>query len=48
MARLCVRHVFEVIHSERVGAWDIYDPNALEFTATKMLWATWNAHNVME
>jgi hypothetical protein len=48
MTSLCVRWVFEEIHSERVVAWDIYDPNDLEFTTAKMLWATWKAHGVME
>lgn len=48
MTSLCIRRVFEEIHSERVVARDIYDPNDLEFTTTKMLWATWKAHNVME
>jgi hypothetical protein len=31
-----------------VVARDIYDPNDLEFTTAKMLWATWKAHGVME
>jgi hypothetical protein len=48
MTSLCVRRVFEEIHSERVVARDIYDPNDLEFTTAKMLWATWKAHGVME
>jgi hypothetical protein len=48
MTSLCVRRVFEEIHSERVIARDIYDPNDLEFTTAKMLWATWKAHGVME
>ena len=48
MTSLCVRRIFEEIHSERVIARDIYDPNNLEFTTAKMLWATWKAHAVME
>ena len=48
MTSLCVHRVFEEIHSERVVARDIYDPNDLEFTTAKMLWATWKAHGVME
>jgi hypothetical protein len=48
MTSLCVRRVFEEIHAERVVARDIYDPNDLEFTTAKMLWATWKAHGVME
>ncbi len=48
MTSLCVRRIFEEIHSERVVARDIYDPNNLEFTTAKMLWATWKAHAVME
>jgi hypothetical protein len=48
MTSLCVRRVFEDIHSERVIARDIYDPNDLEFTTAKMLRATWKAHGVME
>jgi len=48
MTSLCVRRVFEEIHTERVVARDIYDPNDLEFTTAKMLWATWKAHGVME
>jgi hypothetical protein len=48
MTSLCVRRIFEEIHSERVVARDIYDPNNLEFTTAKMLWATWKAHSVME
>jgi hypothetical protein len=40
MTLRCVRHIFEEIHSERVVAHDIYDPNDLEFTTAKMLWAT--------
>jgi hypothetical protein len=48
MTSLCVHRVFEEIHSKRVVARDIYDPNDLEFTTAKMLWATWKAHGVME
>lgn len=48
MTSLCVRRIFEEIHSQRVIARDIYDPNDLEFTTAKMLWATWKAHGVME
>jgi len=48
MTSLCVWRIFEEIHSERVVARDIYDPNNLEFTTAKMLWATWKAHAVME
>jgi hypothetical protein len=48
MTSLCVRRIFEEIHSARVVARDIYDPNDLEFTTAKMLWATWKAHQVME
>lgn len=48
MTSLCVCRVFEKIHSEHVVARDIYDPNDLEFTTAKMLWATWKAHGVME
>jgi len=48
MISLCVRRIYEEIHSERVVARDIYNPNNLEFTTAKMLWATWKAHSVME
>jgi len=48
MTSLCVWCMFEEIHSERVVARDIYDPNDLEFTTAKMLWATWKAHSVMK
>lgn len=48
MSSLCVCRVFEEIHLERVVARDIYDPNNLEFTTAKMLWATWKVHRVME
>jgi hypothetical protein len=48
MTSLCVRWVFEEIHSERVVARDMYDPNDLEFTTAKMLWASWKAHCIME
>jgi len=48
MTSLYIRQIFEEIHTERVVARDIYDPNDLEFTTAKMLWATWKAHGVME
>jgi hypothetical protein len=48
MTSLCIRRVYEEIHSECIVARDIYDPNDLEFTAAKMLWSTWKAHGVME
>lgn len=48
MTSLFVRRFFEEIHSKRVVARNIYDPNDLEFTTAKMLWATWKAHSIME
>lgn len=48
MTSLCIRRIFKEIHSERVIARDIYDPNNLEFTSAKMLWATWKVRAVME
>jgi hypothetical protein len=48
MTLLSVHRIFEDIHSERVVARDIYDPNNLKFTTAKSMWATWKAHGVME
>lgn len=48
MTSVCVRRIFEEIHAERVIARDGYDHNDIQFTTSKILWATWKAHGVME
>jgi len=47
MTTVCVRRIFEKIHSQRVVAWDIFDIQDGEFTCAKFLWATWKAHDTM-
>lgn len=47
MTTVCVRRLFEEIHSERVVARDIFDHNDKAFSTAKYLWATWKAHAVM-
>jgi hypothetical protein len=48
MTAVCVRRIFEEIHSERVVARDIYDYKDSVFSTAKFLWATWKAHAVMD
>lgn len=38
----------EFLQAECVIACDAYDHNDIQFTATKIQWATWKAHGVME
>jgi len=47
MTTVCVRRIFEEIHSERVIAKDVYDQSDKDFTTARFLWATWKAHTVM-
>jgi len=47
MTSVCVRRIFEEMHSERVVARDGYDQDDLEFSLAKLLWATFKAHAVM-
>jgi len=47
MTTVCVRRIFEEIHSQRVVARDILDVNDADFTCAKFLWATWKAHDTM-
>ena len=47
MTAVCVRCIFEEIHSERAVARDMYDQQDPTFTTAKFLWATWKAHHVM-
>jgi hypothetical protein len=47
MTTVCVRHVFEEIHSQRVIARDILDVQDGDFSCAKFLWATWKAHETM-
>ncbi len=47
MTTVCVRRIFEEIHSEHVIAKDVYDQSNKDFTTAHSLWATWKAHNVM-
>jgi hypothetical protein len=47
MTSVCVRRIFEEIHSERVIAKDVYDQVDKDFTTARFLWATWKAHTVM-
>jgi hypothetical protein len=44
---VCVRRVFESLHSERIVARDILDQTDPDFCTAKYLWATWKAHTVM-
>lgn len=44
---VCVRQIFEALHSERIVARDILDQLDADFSTAKYLWATWKAHNVM-
>lgn len=44
---MCVKDIFESLHSERIIAKDILDQSDAEFSAAKYLWATWKAHGVM-
>lgn len=48
MTYVCVHRMFEEIHSERVIARDTYDLNDAEVLCSKLLWATWKAHQVMD
>jgi len=47
MTTVCVRRIFEEIHSQRVVARDILDVNDVNFSCAKFLWATWKAHDTM-
>jgi hypothetical protein len=47
MTSVCVRRVFEEIHSQRVVARDILDLQDGDFSCAKFLWATWKAHETM-
>jgi hypothetical protein len=47
MTTVCVRRIFEEIHSQRVVARDILDVNDGDFSCAKFLWATWKAHETM-
>jgi hypothetical protein len=47
MTTVCVRRIFEEIHSERIIAKDVYDQADKDFTTARFLWATWKAHTVM-
>lgn len=47
MTSVCVRRVFEEIHSQRVVARDILDVQDGDFSCAKFLWATWKAHETM-
>jgi len=47
MTTVCVRRIFEEIHSQRVVARDILDVNDADFSCAKFLWATWKAHDTM-
>jgi exonuclease VII small subunit len=44
---VCVRRIFEALHSERIVARDILDHNDADFSAAKYLWATWKAHGII-
>jgi uncharacterized coiled-coil protein SlyX len=44
---VCVRCVFESLHSERIIAKDILDQSDADFSTAKYLWATWKAHGIM-
>jgi hypothetical protein len=48
MTSVCVRRIFEEIHSERIVARDGYDHQDVAFTTARILWATWKAHMVMD
>jgi hypothetical protein len=48
MTSVCVRRIFEEIHSEWIVARDGYDHQDIEFTTAQILWATWKAHMVMD
>jgi len=47
MTTICVRRVFEEIHSQRVITKDILDVQDGDFSCAKFLWATWKAHETM-
>jgi hypothetical protein len=47
MTTVCVRQVFEEIHSQRVIARDILDVQDGDFSCANFLWATWKAHETM-
>ncbi len=47
MTTVCVRRIFEEIHSQRVVARDILDVHDGDFSCAKFLWATWKAHETM-
>jgi hypothetical protein len=44
---VCVRRIFEALHSERIVARDILDQSDADFSTAKYPWATWKAHRVM-
>jgi hypothetical protein len=44
---VCVRRIFEEIHSERITVKDVYDQADKDFTTARFLWETWKAHTVM-
>lgn len=43
MTTVCVRPIFEEIHSQRVVARDVLDINDGDFSCAKYLWVTWKA-----
>jgi predicted nucleic acid-binding Zn-ribbon protein len=47
MTTVCVRRIFEEIHSQRVVARDILDVQDGDFSCAKFLWATWKALETM-
>jgi len=47
MTSVCMRRIFEEIHSEHVIAKDVYDQSDRDFSTARFLWATWKAHAVM-
>jgi hypothetical protein len=47
MTTVCVRRIFEEIHSQRVVARDILDIQDGDFSCAKFLWATWKTHDTM-
>jgi len=47
MTTVCVRCIFEEIHSQRVVARDILDVQDGIFSCAEFLWATWKAHEMM-
>jgi hypothetical protein len=47
MTTVCVRPIFEEIHSQRVVARDVLDINDGDFSCAKYLWVTWKAHEII-